>query len=74
MILIIQGATDHSSLKIVVDQNQKYLHIITLKNINLNWVENDAVWLLTSIIIILANYESSFGKAFNRANEEFKNK
>ena len=40
---------------------------------SLNWVEDDAVWLLTTIII-LANYESSFGKAFNRANEEFKNK
>ena len=40
---------------------------------NLNWVENDAVWLSTAIII-LANYESSFGKAFNRDNKEFKNK
>ena len=39
---------------------------------NLNWVEGDAVWLSTAIII-LANYESSFGKAFNIANEEFKN-
>ena len=39
---------------------------------NLNWVEGDAVWLSTAIII-LANHESSFGKAFNRANEEFKN-
>ena len=49
------------------------VHREKCKTPNLNWAEDDAVWLSTAIII-LANYESSFIRAFNRANEEFKNK
>ena len=45
----------------------------TVLLIDLNWVEDDVVWL-SMAIIILADYESSFGNAFNRANEEFKDK
>ena len=40
---------------------------------NLNWVEGDAVRLSTKYYyLILANYEFSFSKTFNRAREEVK--